>query len=493
MQISKMMGNAHARAIDVLDLDELGRLATSTSYSLATFKNGHRNVENFERADAIGLDFDDGMSLEDAKRAFAPYKHLILPTKSHRKDKNGVIADRFRVILFLATPITDIETYYATWHALQAQFPACDPACKDPSRMYYKSINVASVGAGGKLVEPVKAQPKPKLEVVQPGLVGKLSKRASEFLLYGAPQGKRHSELYFAARDAKQQGYDIAWFTAQVTRLAEITNDKAYTNPQAHKTIEDAFTKDAKHSPRVEEKAFQFMPIGDLLARNIEVDWIVKHLLTKGGTSIFAGAPKSGKSTLVRQLVANICHNQDFLGHSCKRGDIVYLAMEEQDAMLKQDFKRLGITANDPITIHIGGALTLRAVEDLHDYLVEKRPMLTVVDTLMDLANIKNSSDYAEVKAAMARLRKMARESDSHILFVHHGKKPSEGQPSGGGSILGSTAFFGGVDMALTIDVNGRERRITTRGRGIKQYDRRLVLFDEKTHTFTLGPQEEEF
>lgn len=499
MQVSKVFANVSAKVVDVTSLNDLAKLATSETYSLSTFNKNHRTTENFQQTEAIGLDFDEGMTIDQAVKEFTDYKHLILPTKSHRKEKNGVVADRFRVILFLESPITDAETYYSTWYSLKQLFPACDDACKDPSRQFFKSTGVVSIQPAGKLVPVVKPQPKPKLEIVKldAGQTGKLAHSTAHFLIQGASQGQRHVALYKAARDANQNGYSKEWFITQLETLAKNTGVKSYVDQGAMQTVDDAFSKDPKHAPRVDEptnKAFSFMSIGELMNRNVEVKWVVNNLLTEGGMSIFAGAPKSGKSTLVRQLVKNICRAESFLGHKTKQGEIVYLALEEQDAMLKNDFKRLGITKDDNISIHVGGALTLNAVADLESFLLEKRPVLTVVDTLMLLTPVKNLNDYAEVNVVMSRLRKIARDSGTHLLLVHHGKKPSDGAPAGGSSILGSTALFGGVDMALTIDVIGnKERKITTRGRGVKQYDQRPLIFDQETGTFTLGPVEDEF
>jgi putative DNA primase/helicase len=142
MKVSTVFANAKTTTVDVSSLDELAKLATLKHYSLGTFKNGHRNNENFIQAEAIGLDFDEGMTIDEAKVAFSSYKHAILPSKSHRKDKNGLVADRFRVFLFLSKPITDIETYYATWHSIADKFPAADRSCKDPARQYYKSPSI---------------------------------------------------------------------------------------------------------------------------------------------------------------------------------------------------------------------------------------------------------------------------------------------------------------------------------------------------------------
>jgi hypothetical protein len=73
------------------------------SWSATTFKNNKRKDENAESFSIIGLDIDNGMSLEDAKKFFTDKKLecLISTTKSHNIEKNGVIADRFRIVLLL--------------------------------------------------------------------------------------------------------------------------------------------------------------------------------------------------------------------------------------------------------------------------------------------------------------------------------------------------------------------------------------------------------
>ena len=77
------------------------------NYSAGSFKNGYRKRENYlNYCDLIILDIDDGMSIKDAKDLFCAYDYIIATTKSHQKDKHGIICDRFRVILPTDKPIT---------------------------------------------------------------------------------------------------------------------------------------------------------------------------------------------------------------------------------------------------------------------------------------------------------------------------------------------------------------------------------------------------
>lgn len=65
------------------------------------FENLYKNNENaiIGTSNLIFLDFDDGLSLDQAKKIFAEYRAIFYTTKSHGKLKGGTTCDRFRVIL----------------------------------------------------------------------------------------------------------------------------------------------------------------------------------------------------------------------------------------------------------------------------------------------------------------------------------------------------------------------------------------------------------
>ena len=76
------------------------------SFTLAHFEpskqaaNGHRRAESFKSGqNVIGFDIDDSMDLTTALELLKPYTYLIYTTKSHQKEKNGKVLDRFRIIL----------------------------------------------------------------------------------------------------------------------------------------------------------------------------------------------------------------------------------------------------------------------------------------------------------------------------------------------------------------------------------------------------------
>ena len=155
ISISQQNDNVNFKPVEINSLQDLVKQATKYNYSTGIFKNNYRKKDNFIQADFIAIDVDnddpnDTYTIEGAKEIFKDYKHIIMPTKSHRKDKNGRIADRFRVILFLETSITDAKNFTATWGQLLKYYPAADKACKDAARFYYPSPEVFSVMIKGK-------------------------------------------------------------------------------------------------------------------------------------------------------------------------------------------------------------------------------------------------------------------------------------------------------------------------------------------------------
>lgn len=110
-------------------------------YSAGTFLNGYITDENYLREQNLFIiDVDDGLSIEDAKGLFADYTYLISTTKSHQKDKHGIVCDRFRLILptiskFHLEPKVYTDMYMNVLEAIGVS--EADSKCRNSSRWYY--------------------------------------------------------------------------------------------------------------------------------------------------------------------------------------------------------------------------------------------------------------------------------------------------------------------------------------------------------------------
>ncbi len=487
----------------VPSIEKLAEVITKYNYSLGTFKNNHRSKDNFIQAEAIGLDFDGGYTLDQAKKDFDVYSHIIAPTRSHRKEKNGVVADRFRVILFLSYPITDCATFESTWYRLAEVWPATDKACKDASRFWFPSSLVTSLKTDGLKVDPIKppetvADLDRELSIPE-GKRGELGKPTLKFLAEGVESGGRNPATFAAAKDFQQNLYPLEEAIDRIVSALNFTGTIAhdFSEHEVITTVKSAYTKEARHDPRIKESAFNLQPIGSLYkeTEGATIEWLVDELLQVGGVSLLSADPKAGKSVIARQLCAHIILGTPFFGRTTKQGNCHYYGIEEHPMILAKSFQRLGIDKDAPLLVHAGDPLTDENVFiEFAENVRTSRPTLAVIDTAFDLLEVESENNYREVKKAFKNVRKVARESGTHILLIHHNGKPQKDfRQRGNHAVLGSTAISAGVDSIMIIEMDGRTRMITTSGREVNPWHRRQLIWNQQTGTYTLGPERDDF
>lgn len=121
-------------------------ILNSKALSAQKFKDGHRCAANsIGVQNTLWLDFDEGLTLDEAKERFKDYWYVIYTSMNHRKEKHGLPAcDRFRVILKVKEPMPKEKDRYQEIMAKIAQDLGADEACKDYSR-YYRGNSDAEI------------------------------------------------------------------------------------------------------------------------------------------------------------------------------------------------------------------------------------------------------------------------------------------------------------------------------------------------------------
>lgn len=80
--------------------------------SACQFKSFHKNKENFmEAGECLIFDFDYCLDMTVIIDQLKDFKYLIHTTKNHKKAKNGVLADRFRLYLFCNKVTLKMDEY----------------------------------------------------------------------------------------------------------------------------------------------------------------------------------------------------------------------------------------------------------------------------------------------------------------------------------------------------------------------------------------------
>jgi hypothetical protein len=117
------------------------------------WREGIRSQANFNYADLMALDADDGkFTLADALEEFKDYAHVIGTTKSHGIAKGDAEpCDRFRVYLQLDQRVTDLKLFKYIGLSLALKYN-CDLNPVDGARVFQPSLLVSTLD-DGKLID----------------------------------------------------------------------------------------------------------------------------------------------------------------------------------------------------------------------------------------------------------------------------------------------------------------------------------------------------
>lgn len=153
-------GDAYARGFKAADVGAIKRLekaVTGFVWSPCIWRDGVRKQDNFLRADWCVLDVDSPeMPLAEACKRFGDMVHIIGTTKSHLKDKGGVVCDRYRVMLLFERAITNLRDYRYTMSRVVRRYPV-DQQPKDGARFFFPCTEIIQSSAEGYVEECLEA------------------------------------------------------------------------------------------------------------------------------------------------------------------------------------------------------------------------------------------------------------------------------------------------------------------------------------------------
>ncbi len=99
---------------------------------------------------------------------------------------------------------------------------------------------------------------------------------------------------------------------------------------------------------------------------------------------------------------------------------------------------------------------------------------LVIVDMVSDFQVWDDGNNYDEMKEVIGKFTRLARDTNAHVLLVHHGRKaPAASYPVS--RVLGSQAIAGEVDVVASIHRDPKRGRIfQAEGRGIAPFEKVL-------------------
>ncbi len=263
--------------------------------------------------------------------------------------------------------------------------------------------------------------------------------------------------------------------------------------PRRHEDIPPEFLHRNGHAPETFTAA-------DLMAEELpEVMWIVRGILPEGVT-ILAGKPKLGKSWLAYGLGVAVASGGVALGSKpVERGEVLYLALEDNRRRLQKRLKKLLNGGTAPAGLHIatdwprmdeGGA------EALEEWLGEHPDArLVVVDILKKVRPRVSAqrSVYEGDYEALEAMQKTAGEYGIGILVVHHLRKMGASDPLD--EISGSTGLSGGADGILVLkrDRGRADAYLHVTGREIEEEAELALRWDANLASWALAGDAEEY
>ena len=204
-------------------LKQLVVSSKTTEFTLAHYENEHRKAKNFiEGQNLIAFDVDYGMTLQDAQELLSEFKYLIYTTRSNQKEKNGIVCDRFRIIMPTST------TYYVTEEQHKKLYENIsealgitnDSATQNVSRLWFTNPSGSVIDHEGELIDITPYMPDtnksdeymPKVREINEDFdMGRLTKREAgmiKWVIANTGTGNRNVNLYKAKKFFDDLGID---------------------------------------------------------------------------------------------------------------------------------------------------------------------------------------------------------------------------------------------------------------------------------------------
>jgi hypothetical protein len=262
----------------------------------------------------------------------------------------------------------------------------------------------------------------------------------------------------------------------------------------------------ARQTAREEERA-RLGPLFERMAdvaenwRDRAVPWVVPDMVFYGGVTMVSGSPKSGKSTLVADMVRAREDRDTWLGRNVAPGTTILLTEEggfpvvfrwkaSPDLVVMQHHVAAAHHRLDTAS-PLPGVESEPFIDWVERHLQEAiddtvgHP-LVIIDTLAVWSGIDDENDASETTKAVIRWTELASRTGAAVILVHHSRK---GGGQHGESIRGSTAILATVAMSMElshISTETDDRRLDIRGR-LTFGERLRLAFDRDTGQYSLS------
>ena len=158
--------------VEVDSAEKLQKVAALSDYAFAKFKDGttgkgvfaksHRSKDDFLYSQCLYGDVDDGGTIAEFQKNFGRWEYFITTSKSHLKVPGQ---ERFHFIFPVEEKISSaslMKDYLKILHQDLFKMQQMDPACIEPSRLFYgNKTNISYYNKGEDILPHIKSLWKP--------------------------------------------------------------------------------------------------------------------------------------------------------------------------------------------------------------------------------------------------------------------------------------------------------------------------------------------
>jgi RecA-family ATPase len=219
------------------------------------------------------------------------------------------------------------------------------------------------------------------------------------------------------------------------------------------------------------------------------IRYVVPGIIAEGLT-LLAGKAKIGKSWLILgTAIAVATGGYAFGSIKVDEGDVLYLALEDNERRLQSRLKQLLHGSRAPERLFIDCAcrrLDQGLLDDLRAWIeAVPNPRLIVVDVLNRVRPAQKSNEgiYDYDVRSLEGLQGLAAECGVAIIVVHHTRKADADDPFD--CLSGSTGLPGTADSTFVLSRDSQGTTLYGRGRDIEEIERALS-FDKMTGQWSI-------
>ena len=217
------------------------------------------------------------------------------------------------------------------------------------------------------------------------------------------------------------------------------------------------------------------------------VPWLVDNAIAPGTLNGFAGAPKVGKSVLLRQMAAQVAVGGEWLGRTCTQVNVLWIGTEDTARIARNQFQDMDCDPEAPLHVWNGfppDPSIMPTAEWLDRLIALHKAGLVLVENFGKLVTIDDFNDYSVVSAALRPYEALATTSRAAIVVGLHTRK-SGGDD--GQAVLGSTQFTGGPSTIFELTRDGDNRYLSSIQREGTGLERTMLKWHPSSRTYTPG------